>query len=271
MALVLAASALAVLLDSTAALVLLVAVGGLALCGLRMAPRAWAWVLLMVALGVWATVFSQGLFHSGTPRTVLVTLFAARRIGPIELPAIELVREGLIHGLVQSSRVVALVMLGLAVALSTSAERMLAALVWYRVPGAVAFLATTALRFIPVLIDQWRTIRLAMRLRGHRFTFAHPLRWTMAELTAFEPLFAASIRRAGNLAASITLRGYDATRERTYSPPLAFSGLEKVALAAVALAVAGVAIVKTLVWLARAELWSLPWSEGVSRFADRWL
>ena len=116
-------------------------------------------------LVVWSTVFSQAMFFAGEPRTPVFTLVPELRWGPMAFPGVRLYREGAWYGLLQSSRMVATMLAGLTVCLSTSPERLLAALVWLRMPAALSFMAVAALRLLPVLVDEWSTVRAACLLR----------------------------------------------------------------------------------------------------------
>jgi len=194
----------------------------LAVAGLRLPPRGWGAVLGIIALTVWGTMLSQGFFFPGMK--VLFTLVPP--IGPNgeSFRGIILTMEGLEYGAIQSLRFVATILAGLTVSLSTSPERMLAALARFRLPTTLGFMTTAALRFLPLLIEEAGEVRQARRLRGYRFRFwGRPgarLESYRAELGLIFPVIAAALRRAETLAESVTARGFDAHRPRTFYPPL---------------------------------------------------
>ena len=74
-----------------------------------------------------------------------MTLVPSFSILEYVFPGLIFYREGAAYGLLQSSRIVAMTLAGMTVCLSTSPERLLAALAWLRVPSAVSFMAVAAL------------------------------------------------------------------------------------------------------------------------------
>jgi len=213
----------------------------LGLAGLRLPPRGWAAIVGIVGLLVWGTMFSQGFFYKGATQTVVLSIIrpSTQQGG---FPGIELTKEGLWFGAVQSLRLLASLLAGLTVSLSTSAERMLAALSWFRLPATLSFMTTAALRFLPVLIEEFAEVRQARKLRGYRFRwFGRPgdrLGSYRAEVGVVLPVIAAALRRAETLAESVTARGFDPYRPRTFYPPLEMRTWEQAA--AVLLVVAAI-------------------------------
>jgi len=251
--------------------------------GLRLRPRAWLVVAGILLATAWGTVLSQAIFYPGESRTVLLTLVPAGEILGWSFSGINLAREGAIHGLIQSLRLLAVTLAGLAVCISTSPERLVAALARLRVPVAIGFMTVAALRFVPTMVEEWATVRRAARLRGAgrrgsglagRGAFSRWLggpRRVKLELALLVPVLAASLRRASALATAITCRGFDATRPRTFYPELRFSIGEYAALAILLLLAAGVSLVKSVYWLAAGDLYGTPTLERLYQFARHWL
>jgi energy-coupling factor transport system permease protein len=77
--------------------------------------------------------------------------------------------------------------------------------------GLIVFIA---MRFIPVLFDEFIAIRDAQLIRGADFggTLFKRIRKTSSILV---PVFVAAISRADDLALALEARGYESTRERT--------------------------------------------------------
>ncbi|HEV3024462.1 MAG TPA: energy-coupling factor transporter transmembrane component T, partial [Pirellulales bacterium] len=134
-----------VLVHSQAALAAMMAVAALPAAGLKLRLRAWLAIGAALLLVAWGAVVTQGVFYAGEPRTALVTFLPHATLMGWEFPGIHFYREGAIYGLTQSARWLALSIMGLTVCLSTSPERLLAALVRLRVPTAVAFMALAAM------------------------------------------------------------------------------------------------------------------------------
>lgn len=210
----------------------LFAVSLVGVLGLRLPPRGWAWLAGVVGMLVWGTMFTQGFFYRETPPTVLWSIVKPSA-KPGGFPGIELTVEGLLYGAQQSLRLLASLLAGLTVSLSTSPERMLAALSWFRLPATLSFMTTAALRFLPLLIEEFAEVRQARKLRGYRF------RWLglpgdrfgayRAEIGVVLPVIAAALRRSETLAESVTARGFDPYRPRTFYPPLEMRTWEQAA------------------------------------------
>lgn len=203
----------------------------LGVAGLRLPPRGWAWMAGVVGMLVWGTMFTQGFFYREVEPTVLWSIIKPGP-KPNGFPGIELTKEGLLYGAQQSLRLLASLLAGLTVSLSTSPERMLAALSWYRLPAALSFMTTAALRFLPLLIEEFAEARQARRLRGYRFRWLGPagdrLGSYRAEIGNVLPVIAAALRRGETLAESVTARGFEPNRPRTYYPPLVMGTWEAI-------------------------------------------
>jgi energy-coupling factor transport system permease protein len=137
--------------------------------------------------------------------------------------------------------------MGLTVCLSTSPERLLAALIRLRVPTAVAFMTLAAMRFLPVMLDEWATVRRARWLRG--YSGALGVRGLSAEVALLVPVLASALRRATALSASVTSRGFSPTAQRTFYPELRMRPIERVALGVIGAATIALASAWTFVWL----------------------
>jgi energy-coupling factor transport system permease protein len=208
----------------------LTALGALALAtaavayGLRLRSGGWLVILGLLALIAWTTTLTQGFFYPASPASARWTLVDPRDLGGFYFPGLAVTAEGLAHGAVQSLRLLATALAGLTLCLSTSPERILAALVRLRLPAALAFMTMAALRFLPLVIDEVRIVRQARRLRGYRFRLLGPkgdrFGSYRSELLLLLPVVAASLRRAESLAESVTARGFDPRSPRTFYPPL---------------------------------------------------
>ncbi|HEV7221426.1 MAG TPA: energy-coupling factor transporter transmembrane component T [Pirellulales bacterium] len=236
-----ALSLLSVLIDSTPALAMLLALAALPLVGLRLRPRAWLAIGGVVLAMAWSTLASQAIFYTGEPRTALFTIvpsidFPAWGLGPWRFPGVRFYLEGARYGLVQSLRFMGVSLAGLTVCLSTSPDRLLVGLVRLRVPMGVAFMAMTAMRFLPTMLDEWAAVRRARRLRGYRPRRRFgPVAWycfSRDELQLLLPVLAAAVRRATALATAVSSRGFSPTAERTFYPELRMTPIERLALGA---------------------------------------
>ncbi|OGL62592.1 MAG: hypothetical protein A3I72_10630 [Candidatus Tectomicrobia bacterium RIFCSPLOWO2_02_FULL_70_19] len=245
----LAIGALAVALDSIPSL------GALAAAGLGWALAArpgWRRLLLLAAalgLSVWSLMVSQAIFYNQLPRTAILVL------APPDTPVIgtltgglAIYREGIWHGAVQSLRLVATLSAGLAAAWTLEPSGLLAAFASLRLPHALAFCATAAIRFLPVTVEEAHVALRAQRMRGLRIGGRGGANALRALLSIARPVLAASIRRAETTALAAASRGYDPARRRTSLRPLRMGWGERIVLGA-ALAAALAAVTAKVLYL----------------------
>lgn len=201
--LLLAVGILALALDAPAALAL---VASSCVAMVLVQPRMQGWRSRFGAglvLLSWSTSFSQAIFFTDLPRT------------PIELGPITLWREGFFHGLVQSLRFTAVTSAGVAVALGVPTEDLTAVLVRLRAPWGLALMATTALRFLPVVGAEVVMSRRARSRRGRAIWRRSPWNWAKQEALLLRPVAARCIRRAQALAETLDARGFHPSAPRS--------------------------------------------------------
>lgn len=269
-----AVSLAGVLIDGAVALAILCASTLVVALTMRWDRRMWLVVGAPVLAVAWGTMLSQAMFYAAEPRTVILTLVPEGSIGGLHFPGLRMYREGFSYGLVQSLRMIAVMLAGLSVCLSTSPERLLAALAWSGVPEAIGFMSVAALRFLPTMVDQWSTVRRACRLRGFRpqyFGLRNLTRTLRVELALLVPVVASALRRASTLATSITVRGFDATKRRTLYPQLAMSRAEAAGVIVLGLAILGLAMLKSLYWLSVGGQLRISALQPIYDFVARWL
>jgi len=275
-------SILSVVLDAVPALTSLALVSALMASGLRMPPRAWRLLVLVLAAIVWGALLSQGMFYAAEPRTPLLTLIPPFELGGWQAEGLRLYREGVSYGLAQSLRMVAVTIAGLTVCLSTSPPRLLAALTWLRVPTAIGFMTVAAMRFVPLVLSEYQIVRQARWLRSARDRGRRlSRRWSwrpghlatalQSEAALLMPVIAAALRRATSLATSVAARGFDPTARRKPYPPLKMSLVEIALTAALLSATCAVLAAKLLYWLYLAELYYRPGLRPLYDFARTWV
>ena len=208
-ALLLCVGVLAVALGQAGSLAALAAASALPLLFIGL-PRRWLFRggLALIAL-VWSTVLSQGLFYAELPRVPWI------RLGPIVLWT-----EGVLWGLVQSLRFMATLLAGIALVVSTSPDRLYAAMLRLRVPFGLAFLASMALRAVPDTARSAFIVRRARARRGRSVLARSPWAWLSLEVALLRPVVAEALRRARSLAEALDTRGFDPTAPRSARRPL---------------------------------------------------
>jgi energy-coupling factor transport system permease protein len=268
-----------VLTDPRARIVALFCLGTLTLCLDRVAslafvavltsalllahPRAAAWRLRLLgvfALFAWSTAISQGLFYADWPRT------PAFSIGPVVFA-----REGLVHGLAQSLRFMAVFAGGVLLAVSTTPERIGTGLLALRLPYGLVLMATAAFRFVPLVTEEWFVVRAARRRRGRPAWRRSPVAWLRLEVSLLRPLAARAIRRARTLAESLETRGFHPTAPRAVREPLRLRLGEAFLLGVIVLLTVATVSAR-LLWAAyAAELWYAPALRPLYGFVRAWL
>ncbi len=247
LALVLNASVLAVLLDRPRSLAALWVASLVAVAVCRPGPRQLRVLAIFTAVGAWAFVVGQGLFYAAVPRTVLGTIV------PVDFPllgpatgGVHLYREGLVHGLVQSLRMAAMLGFGLAACWATRPQDLILALTRLRVPYGLAFMTVTAFRFVPVVARESLTVAAVQRLRGWRPSWRKPGAWIAVWAGRLRAVLASAVRRSATLALAVQGRGFTPGAPRTSFRETRLGAADLAAIAAATLLTTAVAAAKLL-------------------------
>ncbi len=257
--LLLCAGVLAISLEGPLALGLFTLACASPLLLMRVPGRWWRRGLVGVLTIVWSTVLSQGLFYAEQPRVSVASL------GPLHL-----YREGLAWGLTQSLRFVGLSLAGIALAVSTPPDRLHVALLRLRLPFGLALMATTALRFLPVVAEELLVVRTARAHRGRPAWKRAPWRWLALEIGLLRPVVARAWRRAQNLAESLDARGFDPLARRSVRRPLRLTAIDGVLLVGGALLTTAIASARLLFLLYTSETWYAPALRPLYGFVRSW-
>ena len=212
------------------------------------------WIaFILIAVSLWGTIFSQALFYREWPRTIVLTVI------PQEFPVLGKItgglyvyKEGFLYGLIQGLRFSAMTAAGLLLCWTTAPQKMLLGLVRLKIPYGIAFMAVTAIRFLPILLAEIFIVIEAQRLKGF-----NPLKLKSlfkGVMNTLSPVLANSVRRAGVLAASVESRAFRAYPDRTYLRELRYNAVD-FGITAISLIVsAGVAAIKSLYGLYAGEI-----------------
>jgi energy-coupling factor transport system permease protein len=165
----------------------------------------------LIVVAAFVFVF-QILFRPGGD--VIFTVF------PVSWPVVggwlPVTVEGLRYGFAMSLRMIALVST-LPILLSTTQPRdiVMALVDTLHVPYDYAFMFTTALRFMPVILSEVNTISQAQRSRAYAVEGWNPIRKLQAFGPIALPIVFIAIEKADRLGLSMELRGYG-SKKRTY-------------------------------------------------------
>ncbi|MDQ0172783.1 energy-coupling factor transporter transmembrane component T family protein [Paenibacillus tundrae] len=140
-------------------------------------------------------------------------------------------RSGLIHiteesfyrGLHLGFRSLSMAAAGLLFGLTTKPVRLFYSLMQqWRLPAKYAYSFLAAMRMIPILLDEFQTLRYAIRIRG---TKQRSSRWNLyGTLKRYAiPLLAQSIRRAQRMAIAMEAKGFAEGQSRTYYVQVGYS------------------------------------------------
>lgn len=225
------------LVDSAAGLVLVVAAVVALVAASRVPPITFLRSLRPVAFIVALTVLFQVLF-SREGETLFVW------------GILEIHEGGLRLGLFLGLRILLLVSAAALLtattaplALSDGLEDLLSPLKKIRFPAhEVAMMMTIALRFIPTLHEETQKITKAQAARGADFSEGGPLSRVRATIPILIPLTVGAFRRADDLAEAMESRGYQGGEGRTRYRELRFRPRDAIALAVMALVLAGAAL-----------------------------
>lgn len=154
-------------------------------------------------------VLIQGLVHEG-PTLV--------EVGPLTLTS-----PGVLVGLGLGLRLATMGLCFYGFARTTSPTDISLALHRSGMPYKYAFLATFAFRFLPLVQDETRTLLMAMASRGSAQTASkNPFARGAAVVRMIFPLLVGSLRRSGEIALCMELRGYGLPVKRTFMRVLKF-------------------------------------------------
>ena len=227
-------------------------------------------LILFVVLGTWGLLYSQALFYNEFPRTVIFTLVDK------EFPllgkatgGIHFYREGLLHGAIQSLRFSTTLMLGYFTIWTTQPRDLLLAFVKLRVPYSLAFMVTTALRYIPLIGSEAMTVIQSQRLRGFRYLRLNPIQTVSGILNSLRPILTNNIRRAAHLGEAVESRAFSpqAVEEcRSSRRELKMQRRDRALIAALLVSSLSVLCLKTLYFLYANGIYYASWLRGIYTF-----
>jgi energy-coupling factor transporter transmembrane protein EcfT len=175
------------------------------------------------------TFFYWGFYHY-PERHVTIWLWVFRPedseslpiLGPIIMAltygrGIVVCKEGFLWGIIATLKFIITLFAGNLIIMTTKPKEILLALNKLGVPIKLTFVAMTALRFIPILMEEWYVTRNAQRARGLRFK-RFDLKGLFGALQAtLSTLIINSVRRARILALAMETRAFGAnTKKVTY-------------------------------------------------------
>lgn len=269
------AGCLVVLLDSPISL----AVCFLAsICLVGFSGASWHQIrllILFVLCGTWGLVYSQAIFYNEFPRTPILTLIDGDFpiIGEVT-GGIRFYREGLSYGAVQSLRFSTTLAIGCFIVWTTPPRDLLLAFVQLRVPYSLAFMVTTALRYIPLIGSEAMTVVRLQRLRGFRYLRLNPIHTFTGILNSLRPILTNNMRRATQLGEAVESRGFSpevAAEDRTSLRALKMGRWDGGLVVLLLTCLLGVICLKALYFLYANGIYYASWLRRVYTFAREML
>jgi energy-coupling factor transport system permease protein len=204
-------------------------------------------LVIITVAAIWGFIVTQAFFYPYYPRTELWQLISpsAPIIGHLT-GGVSVYLEGVYYGIIQALRFVILLTAGMSVVWSSSPVELLKGMQSLGLPYRLAFLASTALRFIPIIMKETGSVLAAMKMRGYPLSRLRPWGYFSAISRAIMPILYRNIRRAAVLSDSLDCRGF-AIRDDSVKPskPL-MPGNEKILLSLLSLIFSLLIVVKLL-------------------------
>lgn len=171
-------------------------------------------ILLLYTMIATGAILSQALFYRPSDETLLTYIWLIPPDVPVVGPltgGILISWEGAQYGFIQAFRILSVLNASAVLVMTTPINRLIVGLRGMGIPATFAFMLATAVRFVPVLMDEYQTIITALRARRLASPL-HPLR--MAELS-LGPLIINIVRRCNQLAIAAESRAFDLHRKRS--------------------------------------------------------
>jgi energy-coupling factor transport system permease protein len=138
--------------------------------------------------------------------------------------------ESLLRGIHIGFRALSFAMLGLIFALTTQPVKLFYSLMQQlRLSPKYAYSFMAAIRLIPIMIEEFQTIRNAQKVRGIKKH--QTLKGKIQRLHALAiPMLSQSIRRAFRIAVAMEAKRFDSTKKRTFYYQIGFSKFDLIFL-----------------------------------------
>jgi energy-coupling factor transport system permease protein len=186
-------------------------------------PREYAGVLVMFGPLILVVTLIQALVRPAADGAYLA------RIG-----ALHFSREGVEVGLAIGLRLTAMALTFAGFAMTTNPNDIALALTKLRIHYRYAYLTSFALRFLPLVQEEARTLLTAMSVRGSPDPDSpNPFKRARAVMNMLLPLIVGALRRSVDIALAMELRGYRDDRARTFVRRIEFKREDYLLLAGI--------------------------------------
>jgi energy-coupling factor transport system permease protein len=190
---------------------------------LRPSPQRLRVVITMVAIPVIGSIWSQGLFHTEGNATAHLLFLFPPTLSWIGTPGLS--STGLLYGLQQAGRTMGGVLAALILLFTTTPSEVVWAFYKFRLPAAAGLAFSTALRFLPMMMERMTVLLQVVQVRGYDLTI--PRWWEIRRwpgylgrvLTCIPvvtiPLLIGSLRTTSVMAMVVDARAFGSHTRRT--------------------------------------------------------
>ena len=260
---------LVVMLDGTLALLTCLLVSLALMCSSPQSKARLRLLALVLLIGTWATVYSQAIFYDQTPRTPLLTIIPETFpfLGPLT-SGVSIYKEGLWHGLRQSLRFSMLITMGAFVVTTTQPRDLLLGLIRLGVPYPIAFMTTTAIRYLPMLGSEAQLVLKSQQLRGVRHFQLNPFSTLRHLVGTVRPILINNIRRATRMSEAIESRAFSADQlsQRTYLHQLQLKAIDRILILLLLTGCTLVSLLKLVYWCYANGIFYASWLKSFYTF-----
>lgn len=124
-------------------------------------------------------------------------------------------KEGVVYGMIQSFRMMAIITITMLTTLTTRISDLLLGLMKVGLPYDIAFMVVTGIRFVPTTLAEVHTVTNAQKARG--LEFRRSFRSAVQTMTlTFTPILIGSVRKGKRLATAAEARAFRAYKKRTF-------------------------------------------------------
>ena len=123
--------------------------------------------------------------------------------------------QGFVFGLIIALKMITMMVAGSLLLMTTKPKDIILTFNKMGVPFKITFTAITALRFLPLVMEEWTSITNAQKARGSKFRKAGIRNFIKTLNRSFATLIYNSVRRAKVLALAMETRAFGANKKRT--------------------------------------------------------
>lgn len=184
-------------------------------------------VLVVISLLLWPLIYEHG---------ALLGTFGPFRV----------TQGGVLYGIGMSFRILDMVIVPIALFLTTPQPDFVAALRRLGVPYKATFALSTSLRFLPTIVGIGESIVEAQRARGLDPNSGGPIRRLRSYSRILGPLVITAIRIAQQLSLAVEARAFSISRQRTYLRVLTFGRIDMGVLIGIAVLMMAAVVMRVL-------------------------